>query len=133
MKPSTESAPYRALRDRWEEKRNEAIRVFRHRRAAQVIKVLLAELEAMRLAEVSREVSIREAAALSGYNESSMWRLLREDVPNVGEPGHTRIRVGDLPLKPRRGDGDAEAGTVPPQSPEIGSRLGSSKLEIVNG
>lgn len=97
-----ESAPYLRFRTRWEQRKREAAEVFKHERVAHVIDVLLADLDGVRLKEVSAEVGVQEAVEVSGYSESSIWRFLDDEkVPNVGEPGHPRMRIRDLPFKPR--------------------------------
>lgn len=129
MRSNLGSDPYLAFRRRWDHRRREAAEIFMHERAAHVISVVLQELDAMRAAEVSGEVGIQEAARLSGYSVSSIWRLLNdEQVTNVGEPGRPRIRIRDLPFKPRR----SVISCTPAKSPRRSdAALGSAELEIV--
>jgi hypothetical protein len=46
-------------------------------------------------------LSLREAAAASGYSEDHLARLVRQErIPNAGRRGAPRIRRGDLPRRP---------------------------------
>ncbi len=47
-------------------------------------------------------LSLTEAAARSGYSAPHLGRLLRAGkIPNAGRPGAPRMRVADLPTRPR--------------------------------
>lgn len=64
------------------------------------------ELEAALKAAAGREVTLAEAAEMSGYSRSHLRRLMDQgEIPNVGRPGAPRLRVSDLPMKPRRAGG----------------------------
>jgi hypothetical protein len=61
------------------------------------------ELAAALRTSLDEEVTLSRAAELSGYSRSHLRRLMDQGViPNVGEPGSPRLRVGDLPFRPRR-------------------------------
>lgn len=56
-------------------------------------------------------LTIRQAAAESGYSEDHLSRLIREGtIPNAGRPNAPRIARADLPLKPGGG-----VSSVPPE------------------
>jgi hypothetical protein len=54
-------------------------------------------------AETEELLTLRAAAALSGYSEDHLGRLIRtQAIANAGRPGAPRIRRGDLPRRPVR-------------------------------
>ena len=135
MKPNMDSDPYVGFRSRWEQRKREAAEVFRHERVAHVIGVLLEEFDAVRLEEVAGEVGVQEAVAVSGYSESSIWRFLDDEkVPNVGEPGHPRMRIRDLPFKPRQSELPSHQKERSKSAPRVNktAALGTAELEIIN-
>lgn len=111
--------------------REEAERI-RHRytddRLARLCEVHAEELETALRTSLDETLTLSEAARVSGYSTSHLRRLLDEGrIPNAGQPGAPRIRLGDLPFKPgkaaplgamsaaRRAAGRASArGTVRP-------------------
>lgn len=100
MNPNSQSQAYHAFRARWQQRRREVIDLVNDEHLAQLIEVMLAEIEAMRIEELTLEVGLREAARLSGYHESTISRMLeRGEMQDVGAPGRPRLRVIDLPYK----------------------------------
>ncbi|MCZ6888601.1 MAG: hypothetical protein O7H39_08905, partial [Gammaproteobacteria bacterium] len=63
---------------------------------------VLADFRAVTNAQGDWTLSLTEAAARSGYSAAHLGRLLRRGtIPNAGRPGAPRIRVADLPTRPR--------------------------------
>ncbi len=63
---------------------------------------VLADFHAVTNEHVDWTLSLTEAAARSGYSAPHLGRLLRAGkIPNAGRPGAPRIRVADLPTRPR--------------------------------
>lgn len=61
------------------------------------------ELDAAMRRSLDEEVTLADAAELSGYSKSHLRRLMDDGtIPNVGERGAPRVRVRDLPFKPAR-------------------------------
>jgi hypothetical protein len=72
------------------------------------------ELEHGLGAEAARVLTLREAADRSGYTSDHLRRLIRHgQLPNVGRKGAPRVRLGDLPIKPRQFDERSDAGYDP--------------------
>lgn len=68
--------------------------------AATVLDKCASELDAARREEQLRTVTLREAAALSGYSYSALEKGVRMGrLPNAGTKHRPRLRVGDLPRK----------------------------------
>lgn len=133
MNPNMESDAYKAFRIRWEQREREAAEVFKHERMAHVIGVLLQDFDAVRLEEVSGEVGVKEAVGVSGYSESSIWRFLDDDVPNVGEPGLPSMRIQDLPFRARRPDMTSpQQGQSTTDTEPSTAALGTARIEIIN-
>lgn len=133
MNPNMESDAYKAFRSRWEQREREAAEVYKHERMAHVIGLLLQDFDAVRLDEVSGEVGVMEAVGVSGYSESSIWRFLDADVPNVGEPGLPSMRILDLPFKPRRPDVTSpQNGQSMPDTRSSAPALGTAQLETID-
>jgi hypothetical protein len=133
MKQNMESAPYMEFRRRWEQRQREAAEVFKHERGAHLIGVLLQDFDAVRVDEVSGEVGVQGATAVSGFSESSIWRFLDDEaVPNVGEPGHPRMRIRDLPFKPRRSEVVGSRRQSAPKCPASTASLGTAVLETID-
>lgn len=101
-----------ALRSRW---KGEA--EFLRRNAgdvqATVIERLVAELEVELRREAEAELTLAEAAALSGYSPERLRHMVAEGkIANAGRKHAPRIRRGDLPKKAAKGtvfDPDAMA------------------------
>ena len=100
MKLNSGSELYQRFRTRWQQRRREALDLFNDEHLARLIEVMLAEIEAMRIEELTQEVGLQDAARLSGYHEATVSRMLeRGEIPNLGAPGRPRLRVIDLPYK----------------------------------
>jgi hypothetical protein len=89
---------------------------------ATVLRSIADELELFECAKSLESLSLRDAAAESGYSESHLSRLLAEGkLANAGKKGAPRIRRQDLGKKPQRPDG---------VEPDLVSRvLGSSPTD----
>lgn len=89
-------APLRELLERWGNQAT-VLRPFAPE-VATAFEQLAAELETAIGTLDSATVTIEEAAALSGYSEAQLRRLVKNhSVPNVGTGREVRIRRGDLP------------------------------------
>ncbi len=120
------------LISRW---RDEAERFEKHGCAevANTYKILAGELERDLINCENELLSIKEAAAESGYSEETLRRRIRKgeiaaDRSN-GKKSHVKVRRGDLPTKPVRGKGAYASRT--PYNPEedardIAQRLGGN-------
>ncbi|MDQ6770200.1 MAG: hypothetical protein M3Z54_09455 [Gemmatimonadota bacterium] len=89
-----------ALRERWLARRDELHRLGALVHGARLCDELLADLEAATSHADAELLSLRRAAAESGYSADHLGRLLRAGtVANAGRPNAPRIRRGDLPRK----------------------------------
>lgn len=89
-----------AFRDRWLTRRDELRRLHALVDGATLCEALLADLDATLRADDAVELSLRDAAQLSGYSADHLGRLLRAGtLPNVGRPHAPKIRIADLPRK----------------------------------
>lgn len=79
----------------------EEFRRFGNEPQAKVCEVLADELDAKRKAFLDEEITIAEAAELSGYHESAI-RKMRDD-GRIPETSKGRVRRGDVPKKPGHG------------------------------
>jgi hypothetical protein len=67
---------------------------------AELCDALLADLDAFVNESSEEALSLRQAAAESGYSVDHLGRLIREGkLPNVGRTNAPKIRRGDLPRK----------------------------------
>jgi hypothetical protein len=72
-----------------------------------------------------QRLTLSEAALRSGYSTDHRARLIREGrLPNAGRPGSPRIRVADLPIRPRSAVAGPERGAYDPiaDARALGSR-----------
>jgi len=70
---------------------------------ARALEWAMAEVEAALTADTDHLLTLAEASARSGYSVHHLGRLIRRGrIPNSGRRGAPRIRVGDLPMRPRR-------------------------------
>lgn len=91
------------VRDRWEARCDEYQRLGIHADGSKLIVEFLADLEALKDASTQRTVTLKEASLLSGYSPDHLGLLIRKKrIPNAGRRGAPRIRVSDLPCKPRQ-------------------------------
>ena len=92
-----------ALTERW---LSDAETLERYREGAGSV----ARLHATELQEAIREgqdelLTLDQAAKMSGYSKRQLHHLLaNESIPQAGRKGSPRIRVGDLPSKPKKPD-----------------------------
>jgi AraC-like DNA-binding protein len=92
-----------AVRAHWQTRRDELHRLHALVDGAQLCDALLGELDTLVRAAANEPLSLREAAAESGYSPDHLARLIRTgELPNAGRPRAPKIRRGDLPAK-RRG------------------------------
>jgi hypothetical protein len=76
---------------------------------------LLADVRAVFEADEGELLTLAVAAARSGYSVDHLGRLLREGViPNAGRPHSPRIRVRDLPRKPKGSLAETAVGPYDP-------------------
>ena len=86
---------------------------------ARICNEVLADFGKVRETESNAALTLREAAARSGYSTGHLGRLVRRGkIRNAGEPRAPRIRIADLPtrpsavvaqLRPRKYDPDTDA------------------------
>jgi hypothetical protein len=63
---------------------------------------VLSDFRSVMATEGEQLLTLREAAHYSGYSADHLGRLVREGrIPNLGKRGSPRLRVADLPMKPR--------------------------------
>ena len=90
------------LRQRWTELRDTYERVGAWVEGARIIDAFLADLTSIERTSNDRLLTLREAAELSGYSTDHLARLVRQAViPNAGKRHSPRIRLGDLPRRPK--------------------------------
>jgi hypothetical protein len=96
------------LRVRWMQQRDAYERVSAHVNGARIIDAFLRDFDALERDEACDVLTLREAADRSGYSTDHLARLVRQGViPNAGRRYSPRIRVADLPRRPRRFDGSS--------------------------
>jgi hypothetical protein len=92
-----------SLRTRWQARRDEFARFDATVHGARLCDELLADLDDALRRAADDLLSIRDAAALSGYSPDHLGRLLRNGtIRNAGRPHAPRIRRADLPRRPQR-------------------------------
>jgi hypothetical protein len=95
------SEALQALVSSW---RNEAERArdrYADERLAALCEAHASELETALRSSLDGELTLKQAAEVSGYSYSHLRRLLDAgELPNAGEDGRPRVRLGDLPFKP---------------------------------
>lgn len=70
---------------------------------AKLLDLVLTYVEAYATAEAEELLNLRQAAAVSGYSEDHLGRLVREgNIPNHGKLGAPLLRRADLPHKAPR-------------------------------
>ena len=93
----------RALARSWREEAETLRHRYADDRIAAVCETHATELETALHTALDKKLTLREAADVSGYSYSHLRRLMDAgDVPNVGKRGAPRVRVGDLPYRPRQ-------------------------------
>ncbi len=89
---------------KWRTRRDEWGRVHAQVDGAVLCDEVLRDLVEVQNTQRDELLTLREAAAISGYTEDHLGRLIRDGtVPNTGRVNAPRIRRGDLPRKPGHG------------------------------
>ncbi len=89
----------RDLLDAWREKAK-LLREHAHEPSARVYDICARQLEDALQAEEQHLLTLRQAAALSGYTEEHLGRLVRDGkIDNAGRRGAPRVRRSDVPIK----------------------------------
>jgi len=97
---SRAAAPLDALRTRWRARREEFARLQAAVNGATLCDELLADLDSALIAHDDEVLTLRAAAALSGYTVAHLARLIRQGkLLNAGRKRAPRVRRRDLPLK----------------------------------
>lgn len=92
----------RDIVDRWTTRRDELQKLRAAVDGAAICEEVLADLQALQRSGGETMLTLSEASAVSGYSIDHLARLLREGkLPNTGRKGAPRIRVTDLPRRPR--------------------------------
>lgn len=72
-------------------------------RQATVLQTCLKDVEEWHREQQLRELTIKEAAEVSGFSRSALEKMgKRGELTPVGSPGHPRYIAGELPRKARR-------------------------------
>ncbi len=100
---------------KWEERAKELRRLHAHVDGAVLCEEALKDFTEVLESEERELLSLRDAAALSGYSEDHLSRLIRDGtVPNAGRRGAPRVRRGDLPKRAGSRVAASRAGTYDP-------------------
>jgi hypothetical protein len=93
----------RELLKRWEARREEFRRLRVHVDGALMIDEFLSDLEAEEHQAGDQELSLSQAAEMSGYSTEHLARLIRAGrIRNCGRKNKPLIRLADLPHKPTK-------------------------------
>lgn len=93
-------APLDVLRTTWRARREEFARFRAIVDGATLCDALLADLEFTLAARDDEALTLRDAAALSGYTADHLARLIRQGrLPNAGRKRAPLVRRRDIPLK----------------------------------
>jgi hypothetical protein len=88
---------------KWTSRRQEWVRFRAQVDGGAICDELLSDFGAFLTASQSTLLTLRQAAATSGYSEEHLGRqVLQGKIPNAGRKGSPRIRAGDLPRRARR-------------------------------
>ena len=86
---------------KWTSRRDEFHALGVHVDGARICHEVLADFGKVHETEANAALTLREAAARSGYSTGHLGRLVRQGkIPNAGQPRSPRVRVGDLPARP---------------------------------
>lgn len=97
------------LAEEWEDEARQLRDRYGDERGAKLCETHAAELRTRIRRHLDEPLTLKEAAAESGYSVSHLQHLVAAgEVPNAGEKGRPRIRRGDVPMK---GRGSHRAGT----------------------
>jgi len=101
------------LAKEWEEEARQLRDRYGDERGARLCDTHAAELRARIREHLDEPLTLKEAAAESGYSVSHLQHLVADgEIPNAGEKGRPRIRRGDVPMK-GRGSGESTAHNDP--------------------
>jgi len=93
-------APLDALRVKWRARRDEFARFQAAVNGATLCDELLADLDNALLEHEDEVLTLRDAAAVSGYTVDHLARLIRQGkLPNAGRKRAPRVRRRDVPVK----------------------------------
>jgi hypothetical protein len=94
---------YEKLLERWESRRHEWLRLGSLVSGAAIAEEVLVDLQSLISMESTRQLTIAEAAELSGYSVDHLRRLISEcKLRNVGRKGAPRLLLSELPTRPTR-------------------------------
>lgn len=94
---------FAALRQKWVGLRDAFLQFKTSVDGAELAGQVLTDLDALEKAQDAEALSLREAAAISGYHPESLSRLVRRGkLTNVGSPRRPRLLRAELPKKPMR-------------------------------
>ena len=89
-----------SLADEWQEEARKLRNRYGDERGAKLCETHASELRARIKEHLDEPLTLREAAAESGYSVSHLHHLVAVgEIPNAGAKGRPRIRRGDLPMK----------------------------------
>lgn len=91
---------YLDLAESWRDEADQLRERYAADHLAQLCEAHARELEQLANARLDEELTITQAADISGYSKSHLRQLIRDgEIPNAGRKGRPRIRRGDLPMK----------------------------------
>lgn len=104
MSSTLRNVTYSSLADLWRA-RAQMLELY-SAAAAGAYRTAATELENAEHEVADRQLTLEEAAKVSGYSRDHLARLIRAGkLPNAGKRHAPRIRAGDLPTRPRRPPG----------------------------
>jgi hypothetical protein len=93
------------LFQRWKSVRDICERVDALVNGSRIIDEMLHDVALVEHHSNERLLTLREASVLSGYSVDHLARLVRQSViPNAGKTRSPRVRLADLPRRPKRFD-----------------------------
>ena len=102
---------------RWQSRRDEWHRFRTLVDGTALCDEVLQDLQAVVAADGNAELTLSEAAGLSGYSHEHLGRLVREGkIPNAGKPGAPRIRRADVPRQPASALASSRSRTYDPSA-----------------
>lgn len=97
------SQAFNALAKDWRHEAENLRNRYGDDRLASLCEAHAAELESLVKDQLHEELTLKQAARVSGYSYSHLRRLMDGgELPNAGMEGHPRVRLGDLPFKAGR-------------------------------
>jgi multidrug efflux pump subunit AcrA (membrane-fusion protein) len=110
-------APLDELRARWRARREEFARFHATIEGATLCDELLAEFDSALQALDDEVLTLRDAAAVSGYTADHLARLIRQGrLPNAGRRRAPLVRRRDIPIKATRPSRRTDAASYNPRS-----------------